>query len=63
MLNWINVKDQLPTPGEYVLTYGGWGIVLDVLFDRAPVGEIWFKGNHDEYNTEVTHWARINLPE
>jgi len=62
MINWINIKDELPPVGEQVLTYGGWGIVMDERCNMAPGDEIWFKGNRDDYNTEVTHWALINLP-
>jgi hypothetical protein len=63
MVNWINIKDELPPKGERVLTYGGWGLVMDQLSVLSPNGAIWFRGNRDDYNTEVTHWARINLPE
>ena len=62
-MNWIDIKDELPPVGEQVLTYGGWGIVMDEYDFTTGGGEIWFKGNRDDYNTEVTHWARINLPE
>jgi hypothetical protein len=62
MINWINVEDELPPVGEQVLTYGGWGIMMDEYV--APISNArWFKGDRDEYNDEVTHWARINLPE
>jgi hypothetical protein len=60
MINWINVEDELPPVGERVLTYGGWGIMMD---EYVISNVRWFKGNRDEYNDEVTHWARINLPE
>jgi hypothetical protein len=63
MVNWIDIKDELPPKGERVLTYGGWGLVMDQLSVLSPNGAIWFRGNRDDYNTEVTHWARINLPE
>jgi hypothetical protein len=63
MINWINIKDELPSKGEYVLTYGDWGIKMDVFNSVRPNGEIEFNGTREEYNTEVTHWARINLPE
>jgi hypothetical protein len=62
-MNWIDIKDELPPVGEQVLTYGGWGIVMDEYDFTTGGGEIWFSGNRDDYNTEVTHWARINLPE
>ena len=63
MINWIDIKDELPPVGEYVLTHGGWGVRMDEFSHIRPNGEIWFRGNRDDYNTEVTHWARINMPE
>lgn len=63
MINWIDIKDELPSTSEKVLTYGGWGLIIDQLSILRPNDEIWFRGNREEYNTEVTHWARINLPE
>jgi hypothetical protein len=62
-MNWIDIKDQLPPKGEQVLTYGGWGIVMDEYDFTTGGGEAWFRGNRDDYNTEVTHWMKINLPE
>jgi hypothetical protein len=61
MINWIDIKDEVPPVDEYVLTYGGWGIRMDSYvfpFNNTP----WFKGTRDDYNDEVTHWARINIP-
>lgn len=62
MISWIDIKDELPPVGERVLTYGGWGIKMDeyiYTIDKQP----WFTGSKDDYNDEVTHWTRINLPE
>jgi hypothetical protein len=61
-MDWIGIKDQLPPVGEQVLTYGGWGIVMDELCNESPGDEIWFKGNKDWYNNEVTHWTLITFP-
>jgi hypothetical protein len=63
MINWINIKDELPPIGERVLTYGGWGIKMDSYNSTTSKGEIWFDGDRENYNDEVTYWARINLPE
>ena len=63
MIDWIDIKDQLPPVGEYVLTYGGWEIRMDKYWMTLDNGVIWFKGDRDNYNDEVTHWARIDLPE
>jgi hypothetical protein len=63
MINWINIKDELPPKGERVLTYGGWGVKMDEYDFTTNIGEIWFKGDRDNYNTGVTYWAQINLPE
>ena len=61
MINWIDIKDELPPVGEQVLTYGGWGVIMDEYV--GPIhNTLWFKGDEERYNDEVTHWARINLP-
>ena len=62
MINWIDIKDELPPVGESVLTYGGWGIKMDKYVGLINDTQ-WFNGTRDDYNDEVTHWARINLPE
>jgi hypothetical protein len=62
-MNWISIKDEIPPVGERVLTYGGWGVVMDEYVFTISEDIPWFIGTRDEYNEEVTHWTRINLPE
>ena len=62
-MEWISIKDKIPPVGERVLTYGGWGVVMDEYVFTTSKDEVWFKGTRDDYNDEVTHWGRINLPE
>jgi hypothetical protein len=61
-MEWISVKDRLPEKGVYVWCYSkSLGMVSDC-YDCDVSDEHWFKGDREEYLTDVTHWMPLPEP-
>lgn len=64
MINWISVKDELPKPDVYVLTYGKYGVIICRYIARYHQ---WYANPYNYFrNGSITHWAplsEIQLPE
>jgi hypothetical protein len=59
---WVSVDERLPEKGVYVWCYSkSLGMVSDC-YDCDVSDEHWFKGDREEYLTDVTHWMPLPEP-
>jgi len=61
MSEWIDVSEQLPTSGRYVLMYGSH--TVPAVGYRDSVSQLWHVLDCGDYVIGVTHWMKLpNIP-